>query len=186
MHARVPAFAAGVLLATPIVALLSAQSAAPPPAAQISFDTDVQPVLEKHCLSCHGETMQSGRFDLRTRDSVLKGGARGGDVVPGDAAGSRLYRRIAGLERPAMPAQAEPLSANEIAAIKAWIDQGAMWGSATTLASTAKPSAAALAALETRANTPEERSYWAFKLPVQSALPTVENAALTTPIDRFL
>jgi cytochrome c553 len=185
MHARIPALAAGVLLAIPIVAPLSAQSGTPVPAPQISFETDVQPILEKNCLSCHGETMQSGGFDLRGRDNALKGGARGSDIVPGDAAASRLYRRVAGLERPAMPAQADPLSAEQIAALKTWIEQGAVWGAAT-LTSTATPSPAALAALETRAISAEERNYWAFKLPVQAPLPVVDDKRLTNPIDRFL
>jgi mono/diheme cytochrome c family protein len=168
---------AGVLLATLLLTLLSTQSAAPASAPPISFDKDVKPVLERHCLSCHGETMQSGKFDLRSRDSALQGGARGSDIVPGDAAASRLYRRVAGLERPSMPAQAEPLPAEQIAAIKQWIDEGAAWGSTATLTSTA---------LEQRTITAEERNYWAFKLPVKSPLPAVEDASLTNPIDRFL
>jgi mono/diheme cytochrome c family protein len=168
---------AGVLLATLLLTLLSTQSAAPAPAPPISFDKDVKPVLEQHCVSCHGETMQSGKFDLRNRDSALKGGARGSDIVPGDAAASRLYRRVAGLERPSMPAQAEPLPAEQIAALKQWIDEGAAWGSTATLTSTA---------LEHRTITAEERNYWAFKPPVKSPLPAVEDASLTSPIDRFL
>jgi hypothetical protein len=168
---------AGVLLATLLLTLLSTQSAAPAPAPSISFDTQVKPVLEQACLSCHGETMQSGKFDLRSRDSALKGGARGSDIVPGDAAASRLYRRIAGLERPSMPAQAEPLAAEQIAAIKKWIDEGAAWGSTATLTSSA---------VEHRTITPEERNYWAFKLPVQAPLPAIDDTSLTNPIDRFL
>jgi mono/diheme cytochrome c family protein len=158
---------AGVLLASLLLTLLSTQSAAPASASPISFDKDVKPVLEQHCLSCHGETMQSGKFDLRSRDSALKGGRRGSDLVPGDAAASRLYRRVAGLERPSMPAQAEPLPAEQIAAIKQWIDEGAAWGSTATLSSTA---------LEHRTITPEERNYWAFKLPVKAPLPAVAEA----------
>src|SRR6185312_6100299 len=138
----------GVLLATLLLTLLSTQSAVPASAPPISFDTQVKPVLEQACLSCHGETMQSGKFDLRSRDSALKGGARGSDIVPGDAAASRLYRRIAGLERPSMPAQTDPLPPEHVAAIKSWIEHGAVWGS-TALVSTA-PSATALAAMAPR------------------------------------
>ncbi len=184
MHSRVTSAAAGFFVAVSI-ALLGAQSAVPPPTTPISFEKDVQPILERNCLSCHGETMQSGRFDLRSRESAFKGGARGSDIVPGDPAASRLYRRVAGQERPSMPAQAEPLAASQIAAIKRWIEEGAVWGS-TTLTSTARPSAAALAALENRPITPEERDYWAFKLPVQATLPVVDDGSLTNPIDRFL
>ena len=181
MRPRVPSLAAGFLVSS-IGVLLSAQSA--PPGPQVSFEKDVQPILEKNCLSCHGETTQ-GRLDLRTRETAVKGGARGSDIVPGDATASRLYRRVAGLERPSMPAQAEPLSAEQIAAIKTWIDQGAAWGS-STLTSTGKPSAAALAALENRVITTEERNYWAFKLPVKGPLPAVDDTNLTSPVDRFL
>jgi mono/diheme cytochrome c family protein len=172
------AFAAMLVLA----ALLRAQSAPRPADAAISFEKDVQPILENSCLSCHGETMQ-GRFDLRSRESALEGGARGSDVVPGDSEASRLYRRIAGLERPPMPAQADPLSADQVAAIKKWIDQGARWGSA---ALTATRPAAVPAALENRPITPEERNYWAFKLPVPAPLPDVDDKTLTNPVDRFL
>jgi len=184
MNFRVTSVAAGIAIVS-VAALLGAQSVRAPSDPQISFQNDVQPILEKSCLSCHGETMQ-GRFDLRSRDSALKGGVRGADVVPGDSEASRLYRRVAGLERPAMPAQADPLPPEQIAAIKRWIDQGAPWGAVALTAAPAKPSAATLAALENRTITPDERNYWAFKLPVQAPLPEVDDKTLTNPIDRFL
>src|SRR6516165_1748286 len=110
-----------------IGALVGAQTGIPAPGAPVSFAKDVQPVLETNCLTCHGESMRMGRFDLRTRESALAGGTRGSDIIPGDADGSRLYRRVAGLEQPSMPAQGAPLTALEIAAIKQWIDAGAKW-----------------------------------------------------------
>jgi Protein of unknown function (DUF1553)/Protein of unknown function (DUF1549)/Planctomycete cytochrome C len=167
-------------------ALLIAQSGPPPAVSPVSFTKDVQPILENNCLSCHGDAVQMGKLDLRSRESALQGGARGSDIIPGDADRSRVYRRVAGIEQPAMPAQGAPLTAGQIAAIKTWIDQGAKWD-VTTLSSSTKPSAAAaLAALENRLITREERSYWAFKLPVQAPLPVVDNKSLTNPIDRFL
>ena len=149
---------------------------------EVTFAADVQPILEKHCLSCHNQAMRMARFDLSTRESALRGGTQGGDIVPGDAEHSRLYRRIAGLETPAMPAQGPPLDAAEIAAIKQWIDQGAVWESAalTAAASNSVPG------IEERPITAEERNYWAFKLPVQAAVPAADDRRLTNPIDRFL
>src|SRR6516162_9144101 len=135
-------------------------------------------------LLCHGETMQ-GRFDLRSRESALAGGSRGSDIIPGDADGSRLFRRIAGLEQPTMPAQGAPLTASQISAIKQWIDEGAKWDSPLRSAD-AGASTPALAALESRSITAEERNYWAFKLPAQVPLPAVDSANRTNPIDRFL
>ncbi|HWW88305.1 MAG TPA: PSD1 and planctomycete cytochrome C domain-containing protein, partial [Vicinamibacterales bacterium] len=162
-----------------------ASSNGEPPASPVSFSKDVEPILESSCRSCHGETMQMGKLDLRTSESALQGGTRGSDLVPGNAEGSRLYRRIAGLEQPAMPAQGAPLTAGQISIVRQWIDEGAVWDAATPSSST-KMSAAALAALENRPITLQERGYWAFKPPVQAALPGVGNASLANPIDRFL
>jgi Protein of unknown function (DUF1553)/Protein of unknown function (DUF1549)/Planctomycete cytochrome C len=155
---------------------------APPARTTVAFATDVQPILEKHCLSCHNSAMRMARFDLSTRESAIRGGTQGADIVPGDAERSRLYRRIAGLETPAMPAQGSPLDAEEIAAIKHWIDQGAVWESSSLTAA----AATSVPGIEERPITAEERSYWAFRLPVQSAVPAVDDRRLTNPIDRFL
>ena len=184
MRRRVMSIALAFLVAGWIRALLSAQTGSPAPAAPVSFARDVQPILEDNCVSCHGETMQ-GRFDLRSRESALAGGSRGSDIIPGDADGSRLFRRIAGLEQPSMPAQGAPLTASQISAIKQWIDEGAKWDSPLRSAGTGA-STAALAALESRSITAEERNYWAFKLPAQAPLPVVDSANRTNPIDRFL
>jgi hypothetical protein len=151
----------------------------------VSFAKDIRPLFEGNCANCHGEAAQLSQFDLRTRESALRGGARGSDIIPGDAERSRLYRRVAGLEQPSMPAQGVPLTAGQIAAVRQWIDEGANWDSPAT-SSNPTPSAATLAALENRPITAEERNYWAFKLPVQAPLPDVGDTRLTNPIDRFL
>ena len=149
MPRRVVSIALGILVAS--VGALAGGSAGPggqSPA--VSFAKDVAPVLERNCLSCHGDAIQMGRFDLRTRDAALRGGTRGADIVPGDTAGSRMYRRIAGLEQPAMPAQSAALPAADVAAIKQWIDDGAAWENVATLTSSTKTTPAATrAALKT-------------------------------------
>jgi uncharacterized protein DUF1553/uncharacterized protein DUF1549/cytochrome c len=182
MHERFTSIALALLVAGPVAALLRAQAVSPAPPS-VSFANDVEPILERSCRSCHGDAAPMGKLDLSSRDSLLRGGTRGTDLVPGDAEGSRLYRRVAGLEQPAMPAKGAPLTAQEVAAVKQWIDEGAKWDPPAS--TNATRSAAALAALENRVITPEERNYWAFKLPVQSALPDV-NGEFTNPIDRFL
>src|SRR4051794_17464602 len=98
----------GALLTASIGALLSAQSPGAPAAQPISFSKEIQPLLERSCLSCHGDALQLSKLDLRTRESALKGGTHGPAIVPGNAEQSQLYRRIAGLESPAMPMQATP------------------------------------------------------------------------------
>src|SRR5262249_13202995 len=146
----------------------------------VSFNTEIRPLFEKSCWKCHGAAIQLSRFDLRTREAALKGGVKGADIVPGKAEESRLYRLVAGLEKPAMPMDGK-LSDAEIARIKDWINQGAGWD---TSAAPAAPATASLAGLKDMVITPEQRSYWAFQKPVRPAVPAV--SGLSNPIDRFL
>jgi hypothetical protein len=151
----------------------------------VSFRTDIQPLFESSCWKCHGGAIQLSKLDLRTREAALKGGEKGAAIVPGKAAESRLYRLVAGLEKPSMPLDGK-LTANQISIIKEWIDQGAPWDA--TPAATASPTAPS-AALEEMTISPEARNYWAFLKPVQSPVPVVSRDLtnpLTNPIDRFL
>src|SRR5881296_498969 len=66
-------------------------------------DKEVLSVLKQKCYQCHSDAVQMSKLDLRTRESILRGGEKGPAIVPGNAEGSRLYRRVAGLEQPAMP-----------------------------------------------------------------------------------
>ena len=71
-------------------------------------DRDALAILRRKCAQCHGEAVQMAGLDLRTRESLLKGGEQGAAIVPGDAEASRLYRRVAGLEKPVMPWRRSP------------------------------------------------------------------------------
>ena len=104
-----------------------------PPAApvKIDFQRDIQPIFEKACFRCHGPERPKSRFRLDSRQSALKGGDNGVDIMAGDSAGSPLIhyvtRLVPDLEMP--PAgKAEPLSAAEIGLLRAWIDQGVSYG----------------------------------------------------------
>ena len=93
--------------------------------AQQVSETDVQAVL-KRCGQCHGPTLQMSKLDLSTREAMLKGGEKGPAIVPGNAEASPLYRRISGLQAPAMPMPPVPaLNAQEVELVKNWINQGA-------------------------------------------------------------
>ena len=138
----------------------------------IAFDRDIRPILEGKCVSCHGGALQLSKLDLRTRETALSGGARGAVLVPGNAERSRLYRMVAGLEQPAMPMQGTPLDGSQLALLKQWIDEGARWDGAVN--APAATGTSALAAV--RPLTPEERAYWAFRLPEQAPLPEVDRS----------
>ena len=103
-------------------------------------------------------------------------------MVPGKAADSRLYRVVAGLEKPNMPLDGK-LSAAQISAIKDWIDQGAAWDGVP--AGKSPDTATQLSALEDMPIPPEARQSWAFQKPVRAAVPAVRGNP-ANPIDRFL
>ena len=143
--------------------------------------SDVRAVFEGSCWKCHGGAVQLSKLDLRTRESALKGGQRGAAIVPGKAEESRLYRLVAGLEKPAMPMDGT-LTADQVSLIKLWIEQGARWD-ASPDAGPAVPTAQLV--VEDMPLPPDARKYWAFQKPVRSEVPEV-GRPLPNPIDRFL
>ena len=64
-------------------------------------------VLQKNCYTCHGASKTSG-LDLRTRESILRGGERGPAVVPFKAEESRLFQFASHAEEPSMPPGKHP------------------------------------------------------------------------------
>ena len=99
----------------------------------VQFARDIRPILSNHCFDCHGPDEQARQADLRldTRAGLL--GDRDGAapvVVAGRASESELYRRIASQsadERMPPADSHRPLSAAQIAKLKQWIDEGAVW-----------------------------------------------------------
>jgi len=95
-------------------------------AARVDFGRDVQPILRDHCYSCHGPDQQMNGFRLDRRADAMRGGGQT-NIGPGNADGSRLYHRLISTKfGPQMPPSG-PLTADQTAIIKAWIDQGAEW-----------------------------------------------------------
>src|SRR5438132_12955361 len=83
-------------------------------------------ILKQNCASCHGASQQMSGYDLRTRDAALRGGSKGVAIVPGKSGDSSLIGRLTGAIQPAMPLGAK-LKDSDIAIIRQWIDQGALW-----------------------------------------------------------
>ena len=144
-------------------------------------EKEALPIVQR-CFQCHGDTLQMSGLDLRTREGMLKGGVSGPAVVPGNAAGSLLYKRITGAEPPRMPmAPVAPLTAQEISLIKDWIDQGAKWAPAPAAA---PPSTGGYKELVI---TDKDREWWAFKLPVRLPVPATASIRWSrNPIDGFI
>lgn len=99
-------------------------------AREVSFSKEVKPVLDRYCMECHladGEGTAASGFMVDSYDDVMKGTKLGPMVVPGDALSSNLYRLVAGEVHPsiAMPHGKERLTAEDIATVETWIEQGA-------------------------------------------------------------
>src|SRR6185437_15563591 len=107
----------------------------PPPATnKIDFARDIKPIFDASCIRCHGPVKAKSSFRLISRAAALKGGDNGVDILPGNSAKSPLIHFTAGLvEDMQMPpsGKGEPLTAAQIALLRAWIDQGASWPAAT-------------------------------------------------------
>jgi hypothetical protein len=107
----------------------------PPEPGAIDFKRDIQPIVEKSCVKCHGRGRDKGGFVFETRESLLKGGDSGPAVVEGNSAESLLIELVSGLDPDnVMPAKGTKLTAHEVALMRAWIDQGVRWDPAITFA----------------------------------------------------
>jgi mono/diheme cytochrome c family protein len=143
------------------------------------FSKDVRQILTQNCVKCHGGEKTKGEFDLTTREGLLHPGAEGPNVVPGNSAGSRLMKLIRHEDDPGMPSKAEPLPAEAIAKIAAWIDSGAAYDKPLIEKGGAKRGHAEV--------TAEDRQFWSFQPLHVSAPPLVNDAPwVRTPIDRFV
>jgi WD40 repeat protein len=89
------------------------------------FNKQVAPILQKNCLACHSSAAKMGGLVMESYDGLIKGGAHGPAIVPGKSDQSRLIEMLNGKVQPRMPFGGDPLSAADIATMKAWVDNGA-------------------------------------------------------------
>jgi uncharacterized membrane protein/mono/diheme cytochrome c family protein len=106
------------------------------PAQSSFYAKHINPILDANCVACHGEGKQRGGLRMDSYDLLMKGGDDGPVIVAGIADKSVLLQRVTlpPGHKEFMPAEGNPpLRPEQIAWIKAWIQQGAS-SSATTLA----------------------------------------------------
>ncbi len=157
------------LLLTAITAAFIVAAAGIPLPAQ-DFVRDVEPILNAKCVGCHGAKLQQGGLRLDAKSAAFEGGVSGMPIHPGKVESSLLMQRIKGEKNLArMPMGGKPLTAAEMAIIRDWIQQGAIWPDGVG------------------ATVVQKKKHWAFIPPVLSAVPTVKNAAwVKTPVDAFV
>ena len=132
------------------LALGQARAVAP---GEVRFGVHVQPILSHNCMQCHGpdEAHRKAKLRLDTRDGLFGGSGDERIVMPGKPAESLLFQKITAHDPDdRMPPEEskKKLSAEEIATVKRWIEQGAEW-----------------------------EGHWAFVTPKRPELPKVQRRA---------
>ena len=93
----------------------------------VDFSKDVQPIFEKHCMTCHNKNVGAGGLKITEKESVFASGKHGPRITPGDASKSSIYNlAILPANDPKMP-MPTTLSKAEKSTLKKWIDDGAKW-----------------------------------------------------------
>ncbi len=132
----------------------------------ISFNTHIRPILADNCFACHGTDSAHRKGKLRldlTDTSEGAYAAREGRtaIVPGNPEQSELWQRIISPHDDEMMPPAEshksPLKPEQLALIKKWIEQGAVY-----------------------------QKHWAFEPIARTPVPSVARVASDHPVDRFV
>lgn len=88
----------------------------------VSFQKNVLPIFQQHCLKCHGNDNPEEGLELTKYRTVMTGSENGSVVEPGDPDNSYLVKMIVSKK---MPKKGPPLSSTDIETIIAWIKAGA-------------------------------------------------------------
>ncbi len=129
------------------------------PKEKIDFNSQVKPIFNKKCISCHGGVKQQAGFSLLFREEALAKTESGKyAIVPGKPGKSELIKRITETDpEERMPYNHEPLSEREVTILKKWIKQGAEWG-----------------------------QHWAYMPVKQEQVPDYNNSWIRNDIDQFV
>ncbi len=133
-----------------------------PLSAAVDFTRDVQPILNKNCIACHGGVKEAGAVSFIFRDQVLGEGESGRIVVvPGKPEVSEMIARITTDDQEDLmpqPDHGPRLSDADVETLRQWISEGAVWG-----------------------------EHWSFTAPEKHSPPAVKNTEWSkNEIDRFI
>ncbi|APZ95713.1 Planctomycete cytochrome C [Fuerstiella marisgermanici] len=137
----------------------------------VDFKRDVYPVLKSRCFDCHAGDKPDSGYRLDVYRELL--GYSTGEVLaePGGSRHSRLLEVVAAdSEEDRMPPDGDdPLTDQQIAMLKAWIDQGMKWD-------------------DKLLPPPSRKSdHWAFQSVGRPDVPHVDDRSwIRTPVDAFI
>ncbi|MGE0605763.1 MAG: c-type cytochrome domain-containing protein, partial [Pirellulales bacterium] len=95
---------------------------------EIDFAREIEPLLKKHCIACHGLDAQNAGLRLDSAEQAAIGGVSGKPILGGTRETNELFSRIHS-DDPTyrMPKNGPPLTSDEIERIGRWVDQGTPW-----------------------------------------------------------
>ena len=139
----------------------------------VSFESEVRPILAAKCLECHGPDAQESHLRLDRRSSMLRGGDSGEPaIISGDSENSHLVALVSGREAGKLmpPDEANRLTESEIQILRTWIDSGAKWPGSENESG----------------NDSNELDHWSFKPVLAVKPPESRSDFVANPIDAFV
>ena len=133
------------------------------------YMTEIKPLLEKRCYSCHSRLKQKNELRLDAGALIHKGGKHGPVIIPGKSGESPLMERITATnDDERMPPDGKSLTEEQIGKLRAWIDAGATYPSGEPI-----PSSPA--------------DHWSFQPVKRPTVPQVKDQEwVRNPIDKFI
>jgi len=99
----------------------------------VSFQLDINPILQENCLQCHmppdGAGYMKVGLSMESYKNLMQGTVYGSVIIPGDSQRSILNKLVEGragnfMRMPHI--RKEPLTEDEIQALRLWVNQGAL------------------------------------------------------------
>ena len=136
---------------------------------KVDFDADVLPILNDRCVDCHGAEEPEAGFRILSRRSLIRGGDSGEPaIVPSKSGDSFLVKVVAGLDpHLKMPPEGPRLTNQQIAVLRAWIDQG-------------------LTMPDDEATDDDRTDHWSFQPVGNSGPPRIDDKFAASAIDAFI
>ncbi|MEO8659523.1 MAG: PSD1 and planctomycete cytochrome C domain-containing protein [Bryobacteraceae bacterium] len=138
---------------------------------KVDFAKDVRPILQARCFPCHGDRVQMHGLRLDREADAFRGGTSGVPAITrGNSSQSLLMRYVTGADnKTVMPPTGPRLSTEQIALLRDWIEEGAVW-----------PAEAMSGGMR------KGTDHWAFRPVVQPPIPNIKSDWIRNPIDAFL
>jgi hypothetical protein len=139
------------------------------------FESKIRPLLIERCESCHNRDAKGG-LRLDSRRGFSRGGRSGKTVVAGKPEKSLLFLAVSGQHKKLKMPPDDPLEPHEVAALRKWIEDGAVWPESTGGDSDRQYGI-----------TDADRNFWSFQPVMRPAVPSVNGEFWPgNPIDAFV